>query len=82
VGKEARSLNNVFMFRESEKSLKTTPEGSFFMYPCESEKEIKVYSVVFSCFFEREKELRPCLLLVSFLHKLETKLKYACKFPT
>jgi hypothetical protein len=45
VGKEARSLDNCFMFRESEKSLKMTRGGSFFMYPCDSEKEIKVYSV-------------------------------------
>jgi hypothetical protein len=58
VGKEARSLDNIFMFRESEKSLKTTPRGSFFVYPCESEKEIKVYPVTFSCFYEREKEQR------------------------
>jgi hypothetical protein len=41
---------------------------------------IKVYSVTFSCIFEREKEQRLSLILVSFLHKLETKLKYACKF--
>jgi hypothetical protein len=58
VGKEARSLDNIFMFRESEKSLKKTPRGSFFVYPCESEKVIKVYSVTFSCFFEHEKEQR------------------------
>jgi hypothetical protein len=50
VGKEERSLDNLFMFRESEKSLKTTPGGSFFMYPCEFEKEIKVYSMR-SCVF-------------------------------
>jgi hypothetical protein len=41
VGKEARSLDNIFMFRESEKSLKKTPGGSFFMYPYRFEKEIK-----------------------------------------
>jgi hypothetical protein len=58
VGKEARSLDNLFMFRESEKSLKETPGGSFFVYPCESEKVIKVYSVTFSCFYEHEKEQR------------------------
>jgi hypothetical protein len=58
VGKEARSLDNLFMFREFEKSSKTTPRGSFFVYPCESEKVIKVYSVTFSCFFEHEKEQR------------------------
>jgi hypothetical protein len=63
VGKEARSLDNIFMFRESEKRLKMTPGGSFFVYPRESEKEIKVYSVAISYFFEHEKELRPCLLM-------------------
>jgi hypothetical protein len=29
--KIARSLDNLFMFRESEKSLKRTPGGSFFV---------------------------------------------------
>jgi hypothetical protein len=43
VGKEARSLDNIFMFRESEKRSKMTPGGSFFVYPCRSRKEIKVY---------------------------------------
>jgi hypothetical protein len=58
VGKEARSLGIFFMFRESEKSLKETPGGSFFVYPYRSEKEIKVYSDAFSCIFEHEKEQR------------------------
>jgi hypothetical protein len=56
VGKEARSLENIFMFRESEKSLKKTPGGSFFIYPCEPKKEIKGFLVTFSCFYECEKE--------------------------
>jgi hypothetical protein len=56
VGKEARSLGNIFMFRESEKSLKMTPGGSFFMYPYRSEKEIKFYPDAFSCIYEHEKE--------------------------
>jgi hypothetical protein len=56
VGKEARSLDNIFMFRESEKRLKETLGGSFFMYPYRSEKEIKVYLDEFSCIYEREKE--------------------------
>jgi hypothetical protein len=56
VGNEARSLDNLFMFRESEKSLKETPRGSFFVYPYRSEKEIKVYSYAFSCIYEHEKE--------------------------
>jgi hypothetical protein len=46
------------MFRESEKSLKTTPGGSFFVYPYRSEKEIKVYLDAFSCIYEHEKEQR------------------------
>jgi hypothetical protein len=58
VGKEVISLDNIFMFRESEKSSKTTPRGSFFIDTCESEKVIKVYLVTFSCFFKHEKEQR------------------------
>jgi hypothetical protein len=46
------------MFRESEKSLKKTPGSSFFVYPCESKKEIKVYLDAFSCIYEHEKEQR------------------------
>jgi hypothetical protein len=46
------------MFREFEKRLMTTPGGSFFLYPCGSEKEIKVYPVAFSCIYENEKEQR------------------------
>ena len=56
MGKEARSLDNLFMFIESEKSSKMTPRGFFFIYPCESEKEIKFYPVSFSCIYEHEKE--------------------------
>jgi hypothetical protein len=56
VEKEARSLGNLFMFRESEKSLKDTLGGSFFMYPYRSEKEIKVYTNAFSCIYKHEKE--------------------------
>jgi hypothetical protein len=62
MGKEARSLNNLFMFRESKKSLKTTPRGSFFVYPCRSEKEIKFYPVTFSCIYKHEKEQRLSLV--------------------
>jgi hypothetical protein len=58
VGKEARSLGNLFMFRESEKSLKETPAGSFFVYPYRSKKDIKVYLDSFSCIYEHEKEQR------------------------
>jgi hypothetical protein len=58
VGKEVRSLGNLFMFRESEKSLKETPGDSFFVYPYRSEKEIKVYPDAFSCIYEHEKEQR------------------------
>jgi hypothetical protein len=46
------------MFREYEKSLKETPRGSFFVYSCDPEKEIKGYSVTFSCFYECEKGQR------------------------
>ena len=56
MGKEARSLDNLFMFRESKKSLKTTPGGSFFVYLYRSKKEIKVYPDAFSCIYEHEKE--------------------------
>jgi hypothetical protein len=68
VGKEARSLKNIFMFRESKKILKTTPRGSFFVYPCGSEKEIKVYPDSFSCIYEHEKEQR----LISVCPQLES----------
>jgi hypothetical protein len=53
---EARSLYNLFMFREFEKSLKETRGGSFFVYPYRSEKQIKVYLDAFSCIYEHEKE--------------------------
>jgi hypothetical protein len=56
VGKEAISLSNISMFRESEKNLKMTPGGSFFMYPYRFEKEIKFYLDAFSCIYEHEKE--------------------------
>jgi hypothetical protein len=56
LGKEEISLGNLFMFREYENSSKTTPRGSFFVYPCRSEKEIKVYPDAFSCIYEHKKE--------------------------
>ena len=62
MGKEARSLENIFMFRVSEKILKTTLGGSFFVHPCGFEKEIKVYPM-HSYVFEIENELRLCLVL-------------------
>jgi hypothetical protein len=62
VGKEARSLDNIFMFRESKKSSKTTPRGSFFVYPCRSEKVNKVYLDALSCIYEHEKEQRLSLV--------------------
>jgi hypothetical protein len=46
------------MFRESEKSLKETLGGSFFVYPYRSEKEIKVYPDAFSCIYEHDKKQR------------------------
>jgi hypothetical protein len=55
VVKESRALDNIFMFRESEKILKTTPGGSFFVDPGGSEKEIKVFPVAFSCIYDHEK---------------------------
>jgi hypothetical protein len=60
LGKEARSLGNLFMFIDSEKSVKKTPEGSFFVYPYRSKKEINVYLYAFSCIYEHEKEQRLC----------------------
>ena len=53
--KRTRLLDNIFMFRESEKTLKETPGGSFFVYPYRSEKEIKVYPDAFSCIYKHEK---------------------------
>ena len=66
--KRTRSLGNIFIFRESEKSLKTTPGGSFFVYPYRSEKQIKVYPDAFSCIYDHENEQRlisVCPLLES-----------------
>jgi hypothetical protein len=51
------------MFKESEKRLKKTPGDSFFIYPCELEKEIKGFLVTFSFFYECEKEQRLSLVL-------------------
>ena len=57
--KRTRSLNNIFIFMEHEKSLKDTPLFSLFScYHDEYEKTRKVYSVAFSCIFERENEQR------------------------
>jgi hypothetical protein len=67
VEKDARSLDNIFMFRESEKRLKETPRGSFSYNLYESEKVIKVYLVTFSCIYEREKEQRLSSILCSSL---------------
>ena len=50
-------LDNLFMFRESEKSLKETPGGYFLYNLYESKKVIKVYSVTFSLIYEHEKEI-------------------------
>jgi hypothetical protein len=48
-----------FRFMEREKSLKDTPLfSSFSCYHNEYEKTTKVYSVTFSCIFERENERR------------------------
>ena len=52
----ARSLGNLFMFREFEKSLKKNSKGVPFSYNLyESEKVINVYSVTFSFIYEHEK---------------------------
>jgi hypothetical protein len=59
---EAISLGNLFMFRESEKSLKTIRGGSFFVYPYRSKKEIKVYPDSFSFIYKHEKEQRLILV--------------------
>jgi hypothetical protein len=43
VGKEARSLDNLFTFRESEKSLKKTPGGVPFSCIHMGPKRDKIY---------------------------------------
>jgi hypothetical protein len=49
--KIARSLGDLFMFRESEKSLKRTPGGFLFRITfVEPEKVIKLCSITFLCF--------------------------------
>ena len=69
--KIAKSLGNLFMFRESEKSLKRTPGVSFSYNRYESKKVIKVYSVTFSLIYKHEKEQILSSRLFSFLHKLD-----------
>jgi hypothetical protein len=55
--KITRLLGNIFVFMESEKSLKDTPLFSlFFCYHDKYEKTTKVYLVAFSCIFEHENE--------------------------
>ena len=59
--KIARSLDDLFMFRKSEKRLKKTPGGFLFhvfVYSYGSKKEIKFYPVAFSCIYKHEKEQR------------------------
>jgi hypothetical protein len=69
--KRTRSLDNLFMFRESEKSLKETPGGVPFSYNLvEPEKVIKVCSITFSCIFEHENGQRLSSGLFLFLHNL------------
>ena len=64
--KRTRSLRNLFMFRESKKSLKGSPGVPFSYNLYESEKVIKVYSVTFSLIYEHEKEQR--LSSVTYSH--------------
>jgi hypothetical protein len=71
--KRTRLLDNLFMFREPEKSLKGTPVGSFFIKPLQVEKVIKVYSVTFSHIYEHEKEQR--LSSVTYSHVLTSMRK-------
>jgi hypothetical protein len=68
--KRTISIDNIFMFRESEKILKGTPGGSFFVNLYKSEKVIKVYSVTFLGTYDHEKEKRLSSRLFSFLCKL------------
>ena len=71
--KRTRSLDNLFMFREFEKSLKRTLGVPFSYNLNKSEKVIKFYSVTFSCIYGHEKEQRLSSWLFSFLRKLKTK---------
>jgi hypothetical protein len=68
VGSKSISLVNIFMFRESGKSSKMAPGGSFFVYPCGSKKEIKFYLIAFSCMYKHEKEK----ILISVCPRLES----------
>jgi hypothetical protein len=52
-----RSLAHIFIFMECEKSLKDTPLHLLFLCDHdEYENMRKVYSVTFSCIFERDNE--------------------------
>jgi hypothetical protein len=72
-----RSLDNLFMFRESEKSLKRSLGGSFLYNFVEPEKVIKVCSITLSCIFERENGQRPSSRFCAKNHKKQ--LKHAMK---
>ena len=72
--KEARSLDDLFIFRESEKSLKMTLRGSFFVCPYGSEKQIKVYAVR-SYILKLENELRLCSSMWQGKQTIITSLK-------
>ena len=64
--KITRLLGNIFMFRESEKSLKGTPGVPFSYNLDKSKKVIKIYLVTFSCIYEHKKEQR--LSSVTYSH--------------
>jgi hypothetical protein len=75
--KRTRSLDNLFMFRESEKSLKGTPGVPFSYNLYESEKVIKVYSVTFSLYLrarERTKTKLGNLFSCIYEHEKEQRL--------
>ena len=72
--KIARSLGNLFMFRESEKELKGNSRGFLFHITFTSlKKVIKVYSVTFSHIYEHEKE--QWLRSVTYSHVLTSMRK-------
>jgi hypothetical protein len=75
--KIARSLDDLFMFRDSEKSLKGTPGGSFFIQPLrvrKSDKSILSYILIDLRARERTKTKLGNLFSCIYEHEKEQRL--------
>ena len=66
MGKEARSLDNLFMFRESEKRLKENSGGYFFVSPLRVQKNDKSI-LSYILMYLREEERIKAKLGIGFI---------------